>query len=260
MSVRIGRDRSRRPRTKSRIRAAFEEEGLSIIADAFKDDQSQVVLREHNRRIKDIDVKIGEIDENIMRERREVDLQSINAKSKDIDSEIMQIGNRRNQEEAEIKARAKQKEARLNTQIDLIKRALTSEKNQLELQQNRKARIEKQTPQGRQPATEVVQEQIERTSTRLLDLEQQLAQKEQERDDIAAETARQIAELDRRTASDLARRQEDKRLLAERYSRQTQEAAEKIAQLKRAKESLVEEKTIRAPEDLAEKLKRVNKD
>lgn len=230
------------------------------MASAFKDDrESQVILREHSRHIQDIASKIVEIDENIMRERREPDLQSVNAKSKDIDSEITQIGTRRSQEEAEIRARTKQKESGLSTQIDLIKRALISEKNQLQLQQDRKARIEAQTPQGRQPATEVVQEQIERTSTRLLDLEQQLAQKEQERDDIVADTDRQMAELDRRTASDLARKQEEKRFLAERYSKATQEATEKIAQLKRAKDILVEEKTTRAPEDLAEKLRRASK-
>lgn len=260
MSVRVGRDRTRRPRSRSRIRQAVEEEGMSILAGAFKDDrQAQVVLREHSRHIKDIDANIGEVDERIMRVRREPDLQSVNAKSRDIDSEVAQIGNRRGQEEAEIKARATQKESRLNTQLDLIRRALSSEKTQLTLQQDRKGRIEKQTPQGRQPATEVVQEQIEHTSTRILDLEQQLVQKEQERDDISTDTVRQMAELDSKTADALTRKQEEKRLLAERYHKDTEEAVDRIAQLKREKDKLVEEKTIRAPEDLKEKLENVNK-
>jgi hypothetical protein len=204
-------------------------------------------------------MKIGEIDENIMQVRREPDRQSVNAKSKDIDSEIMQIGNRRRQDEAEVRARAQRRESQLTTQIDIIKRALTSEESQLKLQQDRKDRIEKQTPQGRQPATEVVEEQIERTSTHLLDLQQQLVQREQERSDITSETDRQLAEIDRRTASDLAHKQEEKRVLTERYSKDTQEATDRIAQLKREKDRLVEEKTVRAPEDLQEKLRSVNK-
>ena len=72
MSVRVGRDRTRR-RGKSRLRIALEEQAGAMLEDAFKGQgEAEKVLIGHKRRIEDIDSDVAKLDRDAARERADL--------------------------------------------------------------------------------------------------------------------------------------------------------------------------------------------